>query len=440
MSSQASSAGHGEKEVRRKIIETGAVDVMISIRSNFFYTRTVPCELWFFDRGKPAERRDKLLMLDARNIYRKVSRKINDFSREQLANLSAIVWLYRGQSERFLALVGEYLAAVLQESAAIAEKLRPFEEALKALRVRLDGLSPSPLVGEGRGGGSGAHPPPRPSPTRGEGEESPAPEGAIAFQAALAELREAAESCAEDQAALLRQLDGYRKKHADTAAANREQHAARKAFEPVAERLRGLVKQVDLVYKLAARAVDAASLLSPSPLVGEGRGGGKGDGETFDHRAAARQLKLLDAARKDPVEQLKRTAYFHKQVVWLQDRFPEAKLRDVPGLVKLVDRQEIEAADWSLTPGRYVGVAPPEEDDDFDFEATLRDIHTELAGLNEEAAELAKKIQANFGSSGYEVAASPFRRVVSSQARLRFQEPILRLVRTVCASGSRQFP
>ena len=53
MSSQASSAGHGEAEVRRKIVETGDVDVMISIRSNFFYTRTVPCELWHFDRGKP---------------------------------------------------------------------------------------------------------------------------------------------------------------------------------------------------------------------------------------------------------------------------------------------------------------------------------------------------------------------------------------------------
>lgn len=58
MSSQASSAGHGEKDVRKKIIETGDVDVMISIRSNFFYTRSVPCELWFFDRGKPESRRD----------------------------------------------------------------------------------------------------------------------------------------------------------------------------------------------------------------------------------------------------------------------------------------------------------------------------------------------------------------------------------------------
>src|SRR5208337_2595020 len=59
MSSQASSASHGEKDVRRKIVESGDVDVMISIRSNFFYTRSVPCELWFFDRGKPEHLRDK---------------------------------------------------------------------------------------------------------------------------------------------------------------------------------------------------------------------------------------------------------------------------------------------------------------------------------------------------------------------------------------------
>ncbi len=112
MSSQASSAGHGEKEVRQKIVETGDVDVMISIRSNFFYTRTVPCELWHFDRAKPAERRDKVLMLDARNVYRKVTRKIYDFSPEQMQNLAAIVWLYRGQQERFLGLVKDYLGRV----------------------------------------------------------------------------------------------------------------------------------------------------------------------------------------------------------------------------------------------------------------------------------------------------------------------------------------
>lgn len=133
MSSQASSAGHGEMEVRRKLVETGDVDVMISIRSNFFYTRTVPCELWYFDKGKPADRRDQVLMIDARNIYRKVTRKIYDFSPEQLQNLTAIVWLYRGQSNRFIALVQQYLERTLTEAAAIAGKSEAFRTAYNAM-------------------------------------------------------------------------------------------------------------------------------------------------------------------------------------------------------------------------------------------------------------------------------------------------------------------
>ena len=62
--------------------------------------------------------------------------------------------------------------------------------------------------------------------------------------------------------------------------------------------------------------------------------------------------------------------------------------------------RDIEAADWSLTPGRYVGVAPPELDEDFDFEQTLRDIHTEIADLDKEAVELAAKIRENFEELG----------------------------------------
>jgi type I restriction enzyme M protein len=83
MSSQASSAGHGEREVRRKLIDTAAVEVMLAIRSNFFYTRSVPWELWCFNRGRPEALRDKVLRLDARNVSRQVTRKIYDFSPEQ---------------------------------------------------------------------------------------------------------------------------------------------------------------------------------------------------------------------------------------------------------------------------------------------------------------------------------------------------------------------
>jgi len=374
MSSQASSAGHGEKEVRRKIIETGDVDVMIAIRSNFFYTRTVPCELWHFDRAKPPERKGKVLMLDARNVYRKVNRKIYDFSPEQMQNLAAIVWLYRGQQQRFLALVRDYLGRICTEGAAVPEQLAPFEATLADLHGRFDGLA---KVVDGHAGLDAAQ--------------------KQALAEAVAELHEAAGLYEADANKLRGSLAAFYKTYAKAPPDNNDaQHAARQTFDPVAEATRGLVKQVDLIYKLAARVADLGADLSLAP----GNGGeGRGEG-AYDRRASGRLVKQLDEARKAAVEQLKHTAYVHRQVAWLQERFPKAELQAVPGLVKLVDAKEIEAADWSLTPGRYVGVAPPEEDEDFDFEQTLRDIHTELADLNKEAVELAAKIQQNFEELG----------------------------------------
>jgi type I restriction enzyme M protein len=96
------------------------------------------------------------------------------------------------------------------------------------------------------------------------------------------------------------------------------------------------------------------------------------------------------------VAALEQVRSFHRHAEWLLHRFPEAAFRDVPGLCKAATRAEIEAADWSLTPGRYVGVAPAEEDDDFNFEETMRGIHTAVAELDQEAAKLARTIHRNF--------------------------------------------
>jgi type I restriction enzyme M protein len=368
MSSQASSAGHGEKEVRQKIVETGDVDVMISIRSNFFYTRTVPCELWHFDRNKPAERKDKVLMIDARNIYRKVTRKIYDFSPEQMRNLAAIVWLYRGQRERFLALVKDYIRQICTESDVIPKLLATFEATLADLRGRFD------LLAEGVSKHAGIE-----------------PERKQTLLNAADELREAAALYKTDREKLLANLLTFTKKCAKALPdENSTQHASRKAFDPIAEAIRGLIKQVDLLFKLTSRIADLGFELAGDETVSA----------AYERRTAAKLAKQLDEERKAAVEQLKYVLYFHRQVAWLQDRFPKAELQAVPGLVKLVARKEIEAADWSLTPGRYVGVAPPEEDENFDFEQTMRDIHPELTDLNKEAAELAAKIQKNFEEMG----------------------------------------
>jgi type I restriction enzyme M protein len=121
-----------------------------------------------------------------------------------------------------------------------------------------------------------------------------------------------------------------------------------------------------------------------------------GEGNSLDRRLAGKRLKQLDEARKLAVEQLKLATYFHRQIVWLQEHFPDAEMRAVPGLCKVVSGADIEAADWSLTPGRFVGVAPVEVDEDFDFEQAIHDIHIELKGLNTEAVELAARIEQNF--------------------------------------------
>jgi len=127
MASSASDAGHSEKDIRAQLVKTGAVDVMTAIGNNFFYTRSLPCTLWFFDRAKETVRetlavahntKDNVLMLDARKIYRKVTSKVNDFSPEQLQNLICIVNLYRGNTKKFETTLKSYL----QTSADLANE------------------------------------------------------------------------------------------------------------------------------------------------------------------------------------------------------------------------------------------------------------------------------------------------------------------------------
>lgn len=360
MSSQASSAGRDEAVVRQKLVETGAVDVMIDIRGNFFYTRTVPCQLWFFDRAKErdAQRRDHVLMLDARNIYRKVSRAVYDFSPEQQQNIAAIVWLYRGQRERFLTLVESYLEKALANGAAADAPLDAFTQALTSLHDLVQ-----PFVTQPR-------------------EPDPLAE-------TWAELTALRATLASDVAAFKAEVAARGTAWQQTTRDNAGLTDARTALHPAAERCRDLTKTIDLAAKLAGRAVDVAV----KDLAAR-------DSDDWPNAEITRARKTLETARAEAVEGLHQARYFVKQAAWLQERFPDATLRDVEGLVKLVSRDEIKAHDWSLTPGRYVGVAPEEVNEDFDFEEVLRSIHLDLKGLNEEAAELAATIAKNFEELG----------------------------------------
>ena len=98
MANSAGDAGHSEKEIRRQLVESGSVDVMVAIGTNFFYTVTLPVTLWFLDRAKRGtDREDTVLFIDARHLYRQIDRAHRDFLPEQIELLANIVRLYRGE-------------------------------------------------------------------------------------------------------------------------------------------------------------------------------------------------------------------------------------------------------------------------------------------------------------------------------------------------------
>ncbi len=340
MSSQASSAGGPEAKVREALVETGDVDVMLAIRGNFFYTRTVPCELWFFDKGKPEHLQDKVLMLDARSIFRKVTPRIHDFSPEQERNITAIIWLYRGQKERFAGLVQEYLATARHEA-----QNTDFADVLAALEAAYSYFS-----------------------KHSEAEE---------LKVAIDNLKSGADAFGASTVAL-----GKPQAEIPSLA------TCRTAMQPAADQAKTLIKEIDHLAKLAQKAQEATVEAGEKPAKGK--------------MLLAAIAEALVPLTGDPeihlttTGSLKRFRYFEGQANWLLSRFPEGKFRDVEGLVRLVDQGEIAANDYRLAPGLYVGVAPVEDDLDFDFEEAIKEIHDEIETLNSEAAELAETITRNF--------------------------------------------
>ena len=121
MASSATDSSGKDRDIRQRLVETGHVDVMVSVGNNFFYTKSLPCSLWFFDKGKRAELQDKVLFLDARNYYTAVDRTLNEWSEWQLKNMNAIVWLYRGEVEKYQRLLSEYIERIRNFVSAIVD-------------------------------------------------------------------------------------------------------------------------------------------------------------------------------------------------------------------------------------------------------------------------------------------------------------------------------
>ncbi|MBK6859225.1 MAG: N-6 DNA methylase [Saprospiraceae bacterium] len=354
MASSASDAGHSEKDIREKLVKTGAVDVMMAIGNNFFYTRSLPCTLWFFDRAKENDKKksDKVLMLDARKIYRKVTSKVNDFSPEQLQNLICIVNLYRGKPTKFESTVKSYLQISADLAKETAEATNELQRQLQKVLKTVSDFATKYAK---------------------ENKE------AKAFVDAL-NIEETG-SIYEQQNKLIAEA---KKAKADI-----------EVLENIAHICKALRKPQD---KLIKQLLDAISTAAKEYQLSKNK-----DWKELNLKEQLDQLKTLQQQLSgNPEEEepglLHETEYFYKQAHWLTSRFPESVYTDVEGLCKVVNQKEIEAKDWSLSPGRYVGV-DSNTDEDFDYEERLNEIHIELEGLNEEAILLQKIISNNYKES-----------------------------------------
>ena len=389
MASSASDAGNKDKDIRQKLVETGHVDVMMSIGPKFFYTRSLPCTLWFYNKGKPENLRDTVLMIDARNVYTVVSARSHVFTDEQLANLSAITWLYRGEQRKFVDLLARYQNEVAQKLANLPDFIQADNETSQKLH---DVLTAFGKMTEDAAMVAAV--------SAKLGDEHGLTEELFAdYRSALLNLQTENEQWQATLANAL--LEAKTELAAIQALANDSRFEERKTLQAQLEAFNPQLKAA--LAALEARHKTSLKLLELAEKTLRARQWTGYDGDAA--RDAKKALLPRDIKKREKptvcdqvVETCKRASYFISQGHWLLSRFPQGLYADVPGLCKKVTQAEIAANDYSLTPGRYVGVAANVEDDDDGeaFRTRMMEIHSELAELNEKAAGLATDIQTSF--------------------------------------------
>lgn len=343
MANSASDARHSEADIRRTLIEHNLIYGMLTLPSNLFYTVTLPATLWFFDKGKTD---DKVLFIDARNIFTQVDRAHRELSDAQIQNIALIPRLHKGRRQEFVDQVDRYLHQGMAQLKDAAEHLPALSERLLAV-----------LAEEAT-----------------DAQTNQAARDAIAaLQAQWGQLAVLAQ--AQDQHERTR---GQKHSVDDR---NTAQHLLRAQFTPFFSGLHAAVKALDkTIREMDKRKAEAA----------------KADSK---RATANRQTKGLKVAVQALHDELKAAELYYQHVSWLQERFPQAAYEDVTGLCKLASREEIAEQDWSLNPGRYVGVVIEEDGKtEEEFLAAIAEQHAELESLTAEAHALEGTLTKNLAA------------------------------------------
>lgn len=323
MANSASDARHSEADIRKTLIEKNLIYGMLTLPSNMFYTVTLPATLWFFDKDKQD---DKILFIDARNIFTQIDRAHRELSEEQIQNIAVISRLRRGNRAAFVELVHSYFTEGFKR---LAENLPQ----LTAVTRRVTGFLKA-----------------------NNGKDLPD------FSAILKSDGKLQAAYNEYDAAT-----GYDLSKGKIDKANSAQRKLAETIHPFFVVLHGILKDVDKKVRHIEKE----------------QGGSK-------------DLKTLKAELEELHQEVKATEYFFGHIAWLHERFPEATYEDVTGLCKLASISEVKEQEYSLNPGRYVGVVIEEDGKtEEEFLEEIVALNDELNRLNQDAKEIEDVINHN---------------------------------------------
>lgn len=332
MANSASDARHSEAVIRKTLIENNLIYGMLTLPSNMFYTVTLPATLWFFDKAKTD---DRILFIDARNIFTQIDRAHREFSDEQIQNIAIISQLHKGRRDKFVQLVDDYFAAGMQR--LIENKTRVEPVSAQLLEV-LDDEAGKSTVAE-----------------------------LVRQWAGLNKLQA--------------RYGQYREKHVGEKSVNAKNKAQRQlgeVFDPFFAAMHEGLKQLDKTVRRHEKEQDELAQKD-------------GKRSTIDKKTRA-----LKTALEELHKEVKNAEIFYQHIHWLQERFPEAEYEDVTGLCKLASPAEIKEQEYSLNPGRYVGVVIEEDgktEEEFISEVLV--CSKQLTALNRQAHLLEAVISKN---------------------------------------------
>lgn len=336
MANSASDARHSEADIRQKLIENNLIYGMLTLPSNMFYTVTLPATLWFFDKAK---KDDKILFIDARNVFTQIDRAHREFSPEQIHNISIITKLHRGNRKAFVRLIDTYFekgSALLIEN---ERQVKPVSEQL------LDVLNDE--------------------------------QGKLAVGDLVKQWKELTTLMSAYQS-YLQKGDKKLKTDADIDRHNQSQRQLREAFDPFFISLHEGLKRLDKIIRHHEKSKAEAAQK-------EGK-----------RTTADREIKKLKDALEQLHKEVKNAESYYRHIHWLQERFPEARYEDVTGLCKLATPDEVKEQDYSLNPGRYVGVVIEEDGKtEEEFINSIFELNDKFLFFSNESKRLENIIQKN---------------------------------------------